>query len=315
MKLEPCLPPKWAPSGHAQTILGHLLPSPKLSHKGRRVEVPLEDGDKLVGFVQEGSSNSVVHIFHGLAGSTDSTYMHRTSMIAQKMNHTVMLWNHRGCGEGSGLARGPYHSGRAEDLSSAIAVGREMFPHKRHIAIGFSMSGNALLLLLTGKRGSVKPDAAISVNAPIELYKASRLLKEGMNKIYDIKFYQQCRRDILIAQNEVLKQIKLPRLASIYDFDNIYTAPAGGFKNREDYYESCSTYQLLDRIDTPTVVLTAKDDPFVPFDSYQNARVGKNVIMHAEDFGGHMGYLSREKTPYGSMRWQDYALHEALQTF
>ena len=277
------------------------------------MEIPLVDGDKLVGFIQEGTSSTVVYAFHGLAGSTDSTYIHRTSILAQKLGHTVFILNHRGCGEGAGLARGPYHSGRAEDLSAAIAAGRELYPHHRHVAIGFSMSGNALLLLLSGERGEVKPDAAISVNAPIDLYKASLLLNKGLNRIYDIKFYQQCRRDVFAAQHEVLKQIKIPRLATIYDFDSIYTAPAGGFRNREHYYETCSTHQLLAKIDTPTIVLTAKDDPFVPFESYERARLGKNVLLHAEDYGGHMGYLTREKTPLRTFRWQDYALYESLK--
>lgn len=313
LTLEPCLPPKWAPTGHAQTILGHLLPSPKLVSKGKRVEIPLEDGDRLIGFVEAGTSNTVVYIFHGLAGSIDSTYIHRTSLLAQKLGHTVFIVNHRGCGEGAGLARGPYHSGRADDLSSVIEFGRTMFPKHRHVAIGFSMSGNALLLLVGGRHNLMKPDAAISVNAPIDLHKCSKLLKTGLNRIYDIKFYQQCRRDVFAANHPVLKDIKVPRLMTLYDFDNLYTAPAGGFKNREDYYERCSTYSLLENIDIPTIIMTAKDDPFVPFETYEAAKVSKNVFFHAEDYGGHMGYLSKQKTPFGTNRWQDYALFEALK--
>lgn len=312
LSLEPCVAPSWARTGHSQTILGHLLPSPKLSHKGKRVEIPVDNGDKLVGFVQEGNTTTVVYIFHGLAGSTDSTYIHRTAILAQKLGHTVFLLNHRGCGEGAGLAKGPYHSGRAEDLSAAIAAGRQIFPHHRHIAIGFSMSGNALLLLQSGKRGEVKPDLAIAVNAPIHLEKCSRMLKSGLNRLYDIKFYLQCRRDVFVAQNEILKSVKIPYLTSIHDFDNLYTAPASGFLNREDYYQSCSTYELLKDIQTPTIILTSKDDPFVPFESYANAKLSKHILLHAEETGGHMGYLSKEKTPLGTHRWQDYALREIL---
>jgi predicted alpha/beta-fold hydrolase len=313
MKLEPCIPPLWAKSGHAQTILGYLLPSPKLSGKGRRVEITLTDGDRLVGFIQGGSSKTVVYIFHGLAGSTDSTYIHRTAIVAQKLGHTVFLVNHRGCGEGAGLAKGPYHSGRAEDLAAAIAYGRTRFPAHRHVAIGFSMSGNALLLLLSGRRGRGKPDAGISVNAPIHLERSAYLLKKGLNRVYDIKFYRQCRRDVFAAQAALSNKTHIPQLLTLHDFDNIYTAPAGGFANREDYYQSCSTHALLSEINTPTLVLTTKDDPFVPFQSYADARLSGHVQLHAEECGGHMGYLSREKTPLGTVRWQDYALSEALR--
>lgn len=313
LKLEPCLPPVWASTGHAQTILGYLLPSPKLLHKGRRVEIPLDDGDRLVGFIQEGSSETVIYIFHGLAGSTDSTYIHRTSLLAQDLGHTVILVNHRGCGEGAGLAKGPYHSGRAEDLGAAIAFGRQLFPRHRHVAIGFSMSGNALLLLLSGKRGQTKPDAGVSVNAPIHLESSAQMLKRGLNRIYDIKFYRQCRLDVLAGKADSALKGRIPHLTTLHEFDNLYTAPAGGFTNREDYYHSCSTYDLIEKIDRPTVVITSKDDPFVPYENYAGLKVPAQVLLHVEAHGGHMGYLHREKTPLGTFRWQDYALAEAMR--
>ncbi|MGE0527870.1 MAG: YheT family hydrolase [Bdellovibrionales bacterium] len=313
MKLEPCDPPVWASTGHAQTILGYLLPSPRLRSKGRRVEIPLEDGDRLVGFVEPGESKTVTYIFHGLAGSTDSSYVHRTSILAQRMGHTVFITNHRGCGEGLGYAKAPYHSGRAEDLAAVIEYGRRLFPGHRHLAIGFSLSGNALLLLQAGRRGQTKPDAAVSVNAPIHLARTAVLLRQGLNRIYDAKFYRQCRRDILRGCAKEDWHGRIPWWATLHDFDNFYTAPAGGFANREDYYLSCSTHNVLGDIATPTVVLTAADDPFVPVQSFYEAQVSEHVLMHIEPFGGHMGYLSRQKTPFGTRRWQDYALSVILR--
>jgi predicted alpha/beta-fold hydrolase len=313
MKLEPCIPPVWAATAHLQTILGHLLPSPKLKSKGKRVEIPVSDGDRLVAFIEEGESDSVVYVFHGLAGSTDSTYVHRTSILAQQLGHTVFLVNHRGCGEGAGLAKGLYHSGRGEDLAAAIAYGRKLFPSKRHVAVGYSMSGNALLLLLSGRRGDTRPDAAISVNAPIALEETSFLLGTGFNRIYDIKFYLQCRRDVFKAHSDPEVRKRIPRLSTIREFDNYYTAPFGGFKDREDYYSTCSTQALLKDIQVPTILLMSKDDPFVPFSSYEAAALSPNVLPHFEEFGGHMGYITRESTPLGTFRWQDYAVREALK--
>lgn len=313
MKLEPCLPPWWAPEGHSQTVLGHLLPSPRLTQTGRRVELPLADHDKLILFVHEGGSPVVVYLFHGLAGSTDSNYMHRSALLALRAGHSVVMVNHRGCGAGVGLARGPYHCGRAEDLSAAIEWGREHFARKRHLAVGFSMSGNALLLLLAGVRGSHKPDAAITLNAPIEIERTALSLRRGFNRIYDAKFYWQCRRDVLLNRVGDGLEKKLPRLIALHDFDNLFTAPAGGFRNREDYYHSCSTRDLLSQVDVPTISFTTQNDPFVPWESYAGARFSASLELHVEEHGGHMGYLSRDKTPLGTRRWQDYALGEAIQ--
>ncbi len=314
LNLEPCIPPFWALSGHAQTVLGHILPSPMLLDKGQPFELRLADGDQLVGSIIKGTSLIVVYLFHGLGGSTDSTYMHRTARLALQEGHTVIMTNHRGCGEGSGLAQGPYHSGRGEDLSAVIEFGKKLFPKHKHLAIGFSLSGNALLLLLSGKRGRIQPDFAISVNAPIDLQSAALSLKVGLNKIYDIKFFRQCRRDILAAQRAGARDFHVPQFATLYEFDDVYTAPAGGFKNREDYYQSCSTVDLLSEIKIPTVVLTAMDDPFVHREHYLQAKISPQVLLHVEEFGGHMGYLTKKRTPLGTNRWQDYALHQAMKT-
>lgn len=317
--LEPCLPPVWARGGHAQTILGHLLPSQTLVDRkgleGQRVEIPLPDDDRLVARHIPGSGDTVLYLFHGIASNISADYMVRTSAIGRKLDWDVYLVNHRGCGEGRGLARNPYHSGRAEDLSEAIRFGRARHPGKRHIAIGFSLSANALLLLLTGKRGEVQPDAAIAVNGPIDLENASQLLEQGLNRVYDIRFSAECRLDVKYREWKGLldRKYRFPWLLTLRDFDAIYTSAAGGFSSREDYYSSCSTREHLSLIKVPTILLTAKDDPFIDYRDYVGAKRASNVHLHVEEFGGHLGYLSAKSTPLGTNRWLDYALWEFLK--
>ena len=314
-KLPACQPPFWARSGHAQTILGDLLPSPTLTMTGQRIEIPLEDGDRLVARFLEGPSNTLVYLFHGLVGDISSSYINRTALVAQQLGHSVLMVNHRGCGEGRGLAAGPYHSGSAADLSRAIVQGRKLFPQKLHLAIGFSLSANALLLLVSGRHELVQPDLAITVNAPINLARAARMLQQGLNRIYDFHFLGRLREDIRFRRAKgLLKQdYDIPFFSSVRDFDEIYTAPAAGFESREEYYRLCSTKDILADIRIPTVVLSAKDDPFIPFQDYAEARLSRSVHLHLEEFGGHLGYLSRVKTPLGTGRWLDYALWHYIQ--
>jgi pimeloyl-ACP methyl ester carboxylesterase len=110
----------------------------------------------------------------------------------------------------------------------------------------------------------------------------------------------------------VRERYPIPLFATLQEFDDIYTAPVGGFKNRRDYYESCSTKHRLASIRTPTVIITAKDDPFVGYDDYASAVFGPSVHLHAERVGGHLGYLSAQNTPLGNRRWLDYAVREYL---
>jgi predicted alpha/beta-fold hydrolase len=222
--------------------------------------------------------------------------------------------NHRGCGAGTGLARHPYHSGRAEDLSAAITYAKKRHPRGRVGAVGFSLSANALLLLLGGQRGKVQPDFGVAVNAPIELETCSVRLGQKLNRIYDVRFLLQLRQDLKMKSERGLIQGKydIPLKLTLRDFDNIYTAPASGFRDREDYYDTCSASKYVHLIEKPTVVFTSDDDPIIDVQAYRRARFSEHCLLHIEKVGGHMGYLSRKKTPLGTMRWQDYAIDRAL---
>lgn len=248
-------------------------------------------------------------LFHGLGGPSEAAYMQRTAIHARRQGHHVFINNHRGCGMGAGLASEPYHSGRADDLSKVIAYGREMLPYHKHIAIGFSLSANALLLLAAGVRAEVRPDVAIAVNGPINLERASILLTQGLNRIYDKRFTSEL--ELYLIRNRPQDVGNFSKVRTLRDFDDLYTAPLGGFKNKEDYYQTCSAKQYLNRINIPTVIMTAEDDPFVSFVDYQEASYSDYCVTHFEKHGGHMGYLARKGL--GCYRWLDDALNSYIK--
>lgn len=302
--IPPCTPPFWAKSGHAQTLLGHLLPSRVPELGGTELRIPLESPHEVLSSTLiRGTVPGVVYLFHGLGGSTEAGYMRRSALSAKNLGYSVFLNNHRGCGSGMGLATEPYHSGRGEDLSAVIAYGRSLFPDHLHIAIGFSLSANALLLLSAGIRGSVAPDVAIAVNGPIDLDHASRKLEKGLNRLYDWNFVRELKAHV--RKNHGLK---LGRIHTLRDFDAVYTAPAGGFQDRETYYRVCSSGTHLREVRIPTVLLTAEDDPFIDAKIYRSTAHSPSVLLHIERNGGHMGYLTR-----GGKRWLDQALKTYLE--
>ncbi|CAM2009210.1 YheT family hydrolase [Acanthopleuribacter pedis] len=311
---KPLSAPWWARGGHRQTILSHFLRKVDDLPRCTPESVQLDGSDQLAIRYYPGTTDTIVYLFHGLGGSADADYMSRATLVAGKRGFHVFSVNHRGCGEGAGLAREPYHSGRGEDLAAVIAHGRRKFPKARHLAVGFSLSGNALLLLLSGKRGVTKPDGAVAVNAPIALQTAAVAIKSGFNRVYDLRFVLRLRRSVRQRQAAGLEPepYQIPPWATLHDFDNLYTAPAGGFSDREDYYHSCSTKDLLVHIQTPTVLMSSVDDPIVRWHDYAEAQRSASVYLHREQVGGHMGYLSANDTPYGSKFWLDYALDQYL---
>jgi uncharacterized protein len=305
-----CTPPWWASTGHLQTILGHLLPSTPLSRKGETHHIGLgKDSEMIHSTYLAGSQKVVVYLFHGLGGSAEATYMQRTAEVASRLGYHVFLNNHRGCGEGVGLATEPYHSGRSDDLSRVVAYGRKLFPLHFHLAIGFSLSANALLLLCAGIHASIKPDAAIAVNGPIHLDRASVKLTHGLNLIYDQRFVWELKKYVRANHPEGLSL--LAGVHTLRDFDEYYTARVGGFEGRQQYYDVCSARQYLTQIDIPTILLTAQDDPFVSPVDYIEAQRSRLTFLHLEKSGGHMGYLHHGQ--HGLQRWLDQALETYMK--
>ncbi len=309
-----CQPPLWAKASHLHTIAAYLLASPLARAFDEKILVPVSGGDHLVSLYFKGKKNISIYLFHGLSGDSQSNYMQRTCVIAEALGAHVYITNHRGCGEGEGLAGEPYHSGRSDDMSHIISMGRERNPSHLHIAIGFSLSGNAVLLLAAKIRASAMPDAVISVNAPIQLEKAAKRLGKGLNLVYDQKFVVELKRAVQIREKNgpSRKTYKFPSLLSTYQFDAIYTGPASGFGTRENYYQTCSAAQYLADIQIPTLILTSEDDPFVDAEDFKSARISKSVQIQIQKFGGHLGYLNQKKLPVGEKRWLDYFLHEQI---
>lgn len=313
--LLPCRPPWWARGGHAQTVMGHVLASPVPTLAWERLGLVLADGDTLKLRLCRGGSGRVVYLFHGLGGHADRDYMQRAAARFLALGDTVVAVNHRGCGEGRGLARRPYHSGAIEDAAAVFGMGRGFFPAARHLAIGYSLSGNILLLLLgqDAEGGLAKPDGVVAVNPPVDLDACSLRMGRGLNRLYDRRFMRLLRGEVDARWRAGLlaERVPLPRSATLRDFDELYTAPAGGFRDRADYYARCSSGPHLAAIRLPATVLTAEDDPIAPASDLRRFPLAPSVHLHAEPCGGHVGYLSRGVPGW---RWLEQALeHHAAR--
>ena len=302
-----CVPPFWARGAHLQTIAAQYLPSRGPALPWQRQTLALGDGDRLAVRFLPGTSGVSVVLFHGLGGSVDGHYMLRLAALLRARGHALLAVNHRGAGEGVGLAREPYHSGSTGDLAAALALGRQLCPGQLQIAVGFSISANMLLLLLGRDQSLGLPDRAIAVNPPADLEACSRRLTRGFNRAYDQYFVQRLRREVQARPGAP----RLPATRTLRAFDQVYTAPRAGFPSRLAYYEQCSCGPHLAGIQVPTVIITCLDDPFAPAGDVLRWPLSPAVQLHVEASGGHMGYVSRNRPDY---RWLDYALeHYAHQ--
>lgn len=298
----PFLPARWAVGGHLQTLAGWLLPSNPPEPPWERLNLKLPDGDALRLKLARGESDTVVYLFHGLGGSTDADYMRRAAAVFHGRGHSVLSVNHRGAGEGRGLAQHPYHSGSSGDLAAVLQAGRSFFPGHLHIAIGYSLSGNMLLLLLgQAEEAPALPDAAIAVNPPTDLEQGSLKLRRGLCRLYDRRFTRLLWSEV----DGRWETVPGPRAKTLRAFDQTYMAPRAGFRDREDYYLHCSCGPCLASIAVPTVILSSEDDPLAPSDHVQGFSLSPAVHLHVEATGGHMGYIARDVE---GARWLEPAL-------
>lgn len=313
----PCRAPLWANNGYLQSVLGNYLPKPPLQVVGQQAVLDLPDGDRLLAQIytppQQAprlARKTVLCAFHGLGGHADRPYMQRVVDIGTARGCEVWTINHRGCGPGRGLAKGIYHSGVAADLSSVFAEVRRRQPDSRILGLGFSLSANALLLCLGDGHGGPHhhPDAAIAVNPPINLARCAELICAPNHRLFNLYFVKGCVRYAREREADGLSpkgRYPVHLRMSLQDFDDLFTAPLAGFRDRHDYYARASALPHLGRIARPTVIVHAEDDPFIDAADFHGATLGPGVHLHLEAQGGHLGYVSRD-LPH--RRWLDYGL-------
>ncbi len=304
--------------GHMQTILGHILPSPVELGISEEVEIILTEGqgDKAFAHIslpEKVQAPFVLLLFHGLAGDSSSDYMRRLAKVALDRGLVAVRVDHRGANEKGRPFFEPYHSGRSQDISDVIRMVRDRFPDKQIIACGISMSGTILLNLITGKFGSDRPDFAITVNAPLDLADAAATLKRGANQLYDLRFFYKLKS--LIEEHD--SSVRFPWTGSTELIDEMYTAKKSGFRDRIDYYTRCSPFPDVSKIQIPSLVMTAADDPFVNVEYYKKAQWPKLAQLIIAPSGGHVGYVSRRPIQvHGEnfgRRWLDYAIDQFLR--
>lgn len=298
-------------SGSLQTILGSFglpladpLSSPLL--------VPVSDNDQLYCLDSTPSnwdpSMPTIVLGHGLGGSSRSRYMVRLSRYLFENGHRVVRINFRGAGQGEGLARQPSHGGRSEDFLAVCKVLKSQYPSSPLKVVGFSLSGNILLKML-GELGADGPELierAIAICPAVDLKTGAIFIARPENWFFQ-KYYVDCLLEIVERKRKIFSDypaVDFPKSLTMYDFDNMYTAPLCGFKNAEDYYIHSSANTHISHIAVPTTVLYSLDDPVVPSETISSLELPETVTAYATQYGGHVGYLSWVNGAFG-LRWMD----------
>lgn len=319
--------PAWLSSAHGQTIWPLLIKGALPAYQRERWDTP--DGDFIdldwvnkISLLQDGASKAsafvagqandplanstpCVVLFHGLEGSSHSPYARSLMRAIHARGWRGVVVHFRGCsGEPNRLPRA-YHSGDAMEIHW-ILQRLQALPAMQAaplFAVGVSLGGNALLKWLA--ESTDKQDestsrrllaAAAAVSAPFDLSAAERSLTDGFNKIYARYFLRS------LIPKALAKAARFPNLVDAHaiqrsrrlrDFDEAVTAPLHGYQNADDYYARASSGTVLEKIKTPTLLINAQNDPFLPRSALpQIADLPSAITAEFLPHGGHVGFVS-----------------------
>lgn len=292
---EPYRAPRWLRGGHAQTIYPALFLRGRLP-RYRRERWDTPDGDFLdLDFLDAGTADAPrVALFHGLEGDSSSHYAVALMRALERARWNGVVVHFRGCsGEINRLPRA-YHSGDAAEVGWILArlaqCGEPLY------AAGASLGGNALLKWLgeSGAGARAYLLAAAAVSAPIDVMAAGEALGRGLNLAYTRMFLATLRRKSLQKLERfpgLFDRERVLRARNLRQFDDAVTAPLHGFRDTDDYWTSSSSKPLLHGVRLPTLVLNAKNDPFLPPRHLpQSSEVSSAVLLEQPEEGGHVGF-------------------------
>lgn len=292
---------------------------PKLER--RRERFWLEDGDFLDmdWHGPHEADTPLVLLLHGLTGSSNSLYILgvQQSLAAQRWASVALNW--RGCsGEPNLLPRG-YHSGASEDLAEAVRHLRAQRPMAPLYAAGYSLGGNVLLKYLGESGDNSQIQGAVAVSVPFRLDQCADRIGMGFSKVYQAHFMREMvayikQKQRLFAHSGQADQLSileklgpLDGMRTFWDFDGRVTAPLHGFSDAQDYYKRSSSRYFLNAIRTPTLLIQAKDDPFVfAYSLPEASELASGIEFELLAKGGHVGFIE------GSPRRPSYYLERRI---
>ena len=250
------------------------------------------------------SDKPLLIVSHGLEGSSRRHYV--TGLIRSMPEYNALAWNYRSCSEEPNRNLRFYHSGATDDLDYVIQQAISRGAKDIYLA-GFSLGGNLSLKWLgeKGKKASQFVRKAVAFSVPLHLSSSSQQLARRENRLYTHRFLQTLIEKVTEKSARYPQDITpsmLTSIRSLYDFDNVITGPLHGFKDAEDYYERNSSLYFLADIQVPTLIVNAKNDPFLSQECLPERIDSDFVQIELPDSGGHCGFYPRN---YRGQTWAE----------
>jgi predicted alpha/beta-fold hydrolase len=264
----------------------------------RRERIGTPDGDFLDVDWSRRQTDRLVVLCHGLEGSTRASYMKGMVRVFNRAGWDALGINFRGCSGTPNRQLRSYHSGATDDLATVLRHVRQVSRYATIGLIGFSLGGNLVLKYLGEREYDL--DAAIrwaaAVSVPCDLKAGAIAMARPACRIYMYRFLRTLcakTRNKALKSDGWLRAEDFRGLRTFREFDDRYTAPAHGFRDAEEYWQRCSARFFIDRIRISTLLINARNDPFLAPECYpvSQARRSARFYLEIPATGGHVGFI------------------------
>jgi predicted alpha/beta-fold hydrolase len=303
-RIPPFEPHPLLTNSHAMTIVSALVP--------RRFDIPsaetrlfqVDPESRLLAHChwQPGKRKDapVIVIVHGLEGSSDGNYVRGIAEKAFHRGFHVVRMNQRNCGGTEALTPTLYNSGMSADYRAVFEELSTVDGFEQIFFAGYSMGGN-LVTKMAGEFGAAVPKALRGVCAvcpALDLAACADALERVDNYVYQRRFVKglmsrYARKHKMLPERYPI--VGLGPVRTVRQFDEVITAPQFGYRDAQDYYDNVGAKRVAAQIRVPMLIITAQNDPFVPYASFLAAKINDNPAIQfvAPQHGGHCGFISK----------------------
>ncbi len=290
-------PPPLMKNGHIQTIFPSLFRKiSTVSYTRERIFTP--DNDFLDLDWSHAGSRCLTIVSHGLEGDSGRSYVKGMVRALNLFGWDCLAWNFRGCSGHVNRRLKSYHSGSFDDLATVIEHAGATGKYDEIALMGFSIGGNITLLYLGKNSERVNPlvVSAVVLSVPCDLADGAVALAKPANRLYMKRFLRLLHRkvkDKIAIMPDRIDDHDYDNLRTFKDFDNRYTAPINGFKDAEEYWQTCSSKPWIKAIKIPTLMISAVNDPFLSPSCFpeKETTANRNVFLETPESGGHAGFI------------------------
>jgi predicted alpha/beta-fold hydrolase len=311
-------------NGHLMTIIPALwmrrLPPIKTPSIDRLFQVaPHVQVLAKCHFAPDAKSRPTIIILHGLEGSSQTPYVLGLTHKALEHGMNVVRMNLRNCGDTLHLTPTLYNAGLSSDLIAVTNELMEIDGLENIFAAGYSLGGNIVLKAASelGKGGRELFKGICAVSPALDLATCVAALEKGFNRFYEQRFLIGLKEKIRIKHKfypSLYDTSKLKHVNTVRSFDDYFTAPDAGYKDAAEYYEKASALRIIDQAEVPILIIAAKDDPIVPFKSFDSPKLKTpHITMLTPEHGGHSGFLGRVFESKGMIRDRFWAENRIVE--